>query len=190
MSEQPPAFDERTGSNRLRMKEDLLRWMNIFYKRQTMLRKPDNENQPQNSVFFLLPLFNPTLASVPHTQQPRLALTHFFSPDCDGTLQLFRVEGQKVSGWGRQTIFFCECVRLKKVKGGWLVVKRDSRCQGICVYWEFWVLVNEWRGHENGSKHKQQSHTQLPLTSTNHSSQHTALAVFGFWRKAFLYFQT
>lgn len=71
-----------------------------------MLRKQDNENYSHKLHISVLPLFNPMLASVLHTRRPRLASTEHFSPDCNGTLRLFKVTGQKVSGWGQQTIFF------------------------------------------------------------------------------------
>lgn len=74
MSEQTLAFDEKKGSNRLRMKENLPRWMEVFM-RQMMLINQDNGNYPHTLSIFALPLFNPLPPSGPHTQPLRLAST-------------------------------------------------------------------------------------------------------------------
>lgn len=83
-------------------------------------------------------------------------------------------------------------MRFEKAKGGSLVVeKRDSRCRRTCVYWEFWVCVNERKGHENSSKHKQHSHTHNFLLHRLNRSQCLTHGSAGFWGSVVrsLYFQ-
>lgn len=96
----------KKGSNRPRMKEDLLRWMNMFSEAR------DAKKTGQWKLFPQVPCFPPAFIKS-HTgfcsaHEARLASTQhlFFFPDCNGTLRLFKVTGQKVSGWGQQTNFF------------------------------------------------------------------------------------
>lgn len=89
-----------------------------------MLRKQDIENYSHKFNVFLLPLFNPVLASDLHTwRSPDWLLL-----DCSGTLRRFKVTGLKVWARGQQTFFFVSVCDLKSQDWQLSGQKRDSRC--------------------------------------------------------------
>lgn len=76
-----------------------------------MLRKQDIENYSHKFNVFLLPLFNPILASDLHIwRSPDWLLLDFFFSGLQWNPAAFQGHRAKGPGSGSANIFFCECV--------------------------------------------------------------------------------
>lgn len=95
----------KKGSNRLRMKEDLRWWMNIFSEAHDAKETGPLKLFSQVMHFHPAFIYSHTGFSSAHTAT-ETGFNYSFFPGCKGTLRLFEVTGQKGSGWGQQTIFF------------------------------------------------------------------------------------